>query len=154
MDPLVVERPVRLAERLSKGVAAIAACVVLAGQKANVFHFQRGRYFAKARHTVMSLGRVVCLVRQITREDDEVRHEIDGVDRRHRVLEGHVGVRVRRPFEAPMGIRELEEEEVFPRGCERTRRAGGSRGRGRDSRGSRRAANERPRGHRNAADAD
>ncbi len=123
---LVVECVCRVAERFAVGLPPVQSCVMLAGQEANVFDLQRRRDLAEPLHAFAPFRRIVGGVGEVAGEYDEIRHLVDGIDRRDRMLERDVGLRVGRSLKAPVRVRQLKKEEVFVGGGRSDLRAGGA----------------------------
>src|SRR5262245_44439139 len=117
VDALVVERAAQGAEQLLVGLAAVQRGVVLAGQELQVEPPQSADDLLELPHPLAPLVVVVRRVREVAREDDEVGFERRLVDRPHDPLQRGRGLGVHgRVAEAPVGVGELEEEEVLVRG--------------------------------------
>src|SRR5262245_17467856 len=117
VDALVVERAAQGAEQLLVGLAAVQRGVVLAGQELQVEPPQSADDLLELPHPLAPLVVVVRRVREVAREDDEVGFERRLVDRPHDPLQRGRGLGVHGGVaEAPVGVGELEEEEVLVRG--------------------------------------
>ena len=113
---LVVEGVVQLAEELLIRVAAVFLRVVIARHEADILDLERGDHVADLGHAAAALGGIVGRVRHVAGEGDEIRLSRQRVDRADDFLESPGGIRIDLVvLEAPMGVGQLDEEEVLGR---------------------------------------
>ena len=113
MHALVIEGVVRLAEEFLEGLAMVERGVVLAWHELDVLDLEVLHDVAELGHPFAPLLTVLGGVGEVAGEDDEVGRVLQVVDRGDRLLQraGVVGV-LRRPFEAPVAVGELDEVEL------------------------------------------
>jgi hypothetical protein len=120
---LVVERIVGFAEEFLVRGAAVQGRIVFARHEAHLLDLQGRDDVAELRHPAAPLDGIVGGVREVAGEDDEFRLLRQRVDAGDRLPQRVGGVRIRGTREAPVGVRQLHEEEVLVGGG--GRRAGG-----------------------------
>ena len=117
MHALVIEGVIEFAEQLLIGFAPVEGGVVLPGHEANVLHLEAGGDLAELFHSLTPHTRVVRGVSQVAGEDDEIRRLFETVDGLDRLLQSPLRVRVDLgAVEAPVGVGELHEIEIFVTG--------------------------------------
>ena len=112
MHAFVIEGVVGGAKELLERLAVVERRVVLPGHEAHGLDLELAHDGLEFRHALPALHRVVGGVREIAGEHDEVRLVVEVVHRPHDLLQGALGVRIGRPFEAPMRVRQLQEVEL------------------------------------------
>ena len=126
---LVIEGVMRRPEELLVGRPVIERGVVLAGHEAHIGIFQPARQVAEFRQPAAALAGIVGGVGQVAREHHEVRLRLEGVDRRDRLRQGAGGIRIDGgALESPVGVGELDEEELVLAGAVRAGAARQPRG--------------------------
>ncbi len=139
MHPFVVEGVVRLSEKLLIGLPMVERGIMFARYEVDGLYLEVGHDIPEFAQPLAAFLRVVGGMREIAGEHDEVGGLIETVHRRDGFLQRAACIRIRRPFEAPMGIRQLDEKEIFVvrsrlRCCARPSAQAGNKDRAADSR--------------------
>jgi hypothetical protein len=111
VDAAVIERVVRLAEVLAEQRAAVERGVVLARHVQPLRDLEARADLAELREAARVLRRVFAVVRQIAREEDEVRLLLQTVDQLDGALERLRAEGIGRAAEADVRVAELHDRE-------------------------------------------
>src|SRR6266446_3174193 len=112
MHALVVERVMRLAEKLLIRFTAIEGSVVLARHEADVLYLELADDLLELGKALPAYFRVVGGMGQVAREYNKVGFLGQGVYGSNGLFQRSLGVGVGRAFEAPVRVRQLNEIEV------------------------------------------
>ena len=105
MNAIVIERVMKVAEKLLVRFAAIQGRIVFSGHESHGIHAELTHDVAEFRHAITAYLPIIGSLSKVACENDEIRLIVKRVDRSHSLLQRSLRIRIDvRAIETPMCV--------------------------------------------------